>query len=198
MMAYEKVSLYFMGVGMGIVLGATFTTIITSVFNFTNGTFAMIMGILFIIMAVVILYVLEDDPSEEVVTVVSGAYFAMRGLSMFFGGYPSEGRVYSAMVNPYAEPIEVGVMFYVYLGIFVGLNFMFMFLQKNCKFAKRVHIHDKTDDEFKKEGDEEAEGAETAEKQTEAQKEKEKANIETTAQQSELNARVKEAVPAAK
>jgi type IV secretory pathway TrbD component len=133
---YQRVCLWLMAVGMSGLLGATANILIIGLTGWSNSIFGISLFFIFILAAVIVAWNIEGDNEITVVTSINAAYLCMRGLSMMIGGYPPESSVFANMFNPYADPIEIGTMFIIYQGIFVGLCFFFVFLQKNCKLLR--------------------------------------------------------------
>jgi len=135
-----------MAIGMSCLLGATTNIIIIGLTGWVNTIFGISLFFIFIILSVIGACFLGEENEVTVVTSVNASYLCMRGVSMLFGGYPAETRVFSVMFNKYADPIEIGPWFYIYLGAFVGGCFFFVFLQKHCKIL-RPNKHDLVDHE---------------------------------------------------
>jgi hypothetical protein len=144
-----------MAIVMSTLFGATANILIIGITGWVSPAFGFCLFFIFIVLAVIGACFLGAENEITIVTSINASYLCMRGLSMIIGGYPAESQVFSVMFNKYAEPIEIGPMFYIYLGSFIGGCFFFVFLQKQCKILRPHKVDcegDALDDDFTKSG----------------------------------------------
>lgn len=72
------------------------------------------------------------------ITSCLGAFFCMRGMTYFLGGFPSEMDMYAMLTNPEFEHYDFTSIFWVYItSFFVGALF-FVYLQNNVDYFKKT------------------------------------------------------------
>lgn len=142
-----------MAIVMSGLFGATANILIIGITGWVSPAFGISLFFIFIVLAVIAAIFTSAENEITFVTSINASYLCMRGLSMIIGGYPAESQVFSVMFNKYADPIEIGPMFYIYIGSFVGGVFFFVFLQKHCKILrpfKEEENVEEVDDNFEK------------------------------------------------
>lgn len=65
---------------------------------------------------------------KKYLTACIGSYIFMRGWTYYFGGYPSELEMYDMMMTENTDPLEFTGLFWVYVCIFVGSVFAFVYI----------------------------------------------------------------------
>jgi hypothetical protein len=109
----------FLCIGGGLMIGSIIEGLIIAATEWESMLFYVLITILCMTIGGIIGYK-SPLTVTKYLTAVVGSYLFMRGLTYFFGGYPSEMEMYDMMATKDSDPLKFTGLFWIYVGIFAG------------------------------------------------------------------------------
>merc|ERR1712147_231490 len=143
MFKFNKVAVMFLCIGGGFLLGGIIEGLIIAISSWESFTFYLIVTIACMVIGGIFGWK-HGEATKMWLTACVGSYIFMRGLTFFFGGFPSEMEMYNYMVIGDSSDLDFNGLFWMYVCIFVASLFLAVHIQKNWSYVK-VEETPKTD-----------------------------------------------------
>lgn len=131
----DRIATMFLCIGGGFMIGSIIEALVIAIFSWESMMFYLIVTGCSMA-AGAYLGCKKPDLVKKYLTAVVGSYIFMRGWTYFFGGFPSEIEMYSYMAHENSEELDITWVFWLYVGIFVGGVFAFVYAQSTWKYAQ--------------------------------------------------------------